>query len=84
MSVIAPRDTTTRYKSLFSFGKRRFYPFFFTGYPKDRDLTSIIPQDGDAEWRTTALRIRDYITFARSAWRNFQRGELKRAQTTAK
>lgn len=28
MSVIAPRDTTTRYKSLFSFGKRRLFFFY--------------------------------------------------------
>lgn len=50
MSVIAPRDTAPRYKSLFPYGERRSVPFF-TGYPEDRDLASIISQDGDARRR---------------------------------
>lgn len=78
MSIIASRDTAPRYKLLFPFGERRSILLFFYRLSRGSRSGLYYSQDGDAEWRTAALRVRtrDY-TFARAVRQNFQRGELK-------
>lgn len=68
MSVIAPRDTAPRYKSLFPFGERRSVPFFFfTGYPEDRDPASIIPKMGTRNDGVTRTHMRLHFRTIRTA-----------------